>query len=135
MTKNKKSFYILILLILIMTLSIFGVFVLPKIITYPGYVSCSGKYLQAKNNTHILVGQRGYRIMIPQNESLFEDISDGDSIWIKTKGSFLDSKNGENIATYSCTKIFDGNYDDISELVIEELIELNYLDSIDYGYK
>lgn len=118
-----------------MTLSILGVFVLPKIITYPGYVSCSGKYLQAKNNTHILVDQQGYRIMIPQTESLFEDISDGDSIWIKTKGAFLDSKNGENIATYSCTKIFDGNYDDISELVIEELIELNYLDSIDYGYK
>ena len=128
MLKNKRKTMILITSILVVILSIFAVFIFPKITTFPGNVGSSGKYLKTKNNTHILVGRNGYRIMIPQTDNLFKGITDGDAIWVVTEGTALDSKNGDSINVIRCAVTFEGTFEDISEQVVDELVELGYID-------
>ena len=123
-----KTKYKLIALIVVMLIAFFGAFIFPKITSYPGNVSMSGKYLKAKNNTHILVGQYGYRIMNPQPDDLFNGLTDGDSIWLVTEGSALETKSGDSINVIRCAVTFEGTFDDLSELVVDELIELGYID-------
>ena len=127
MLKNKRKTMILITSILVVILSIFVVFIFPKITIFPGNVSSSGKYIKANNNTHILAGRNGYRIMIPQTDDMFKGITDGDAIWIVTEGSSLDSKNGDSINVIRCAVTFEGTFEDISEQVVDELVELGYI--------
>ena len=123
-----KTKYKLIALIVVMLIAFFGAFIFPKITSYPGNVSSSGKYIKAKNNTHILAGRYDYRIMIPQTDDMFQGITDGDAIWIVTEGSSLEAKNGDSINVIRCAVTFEGTMDDVSEQVIDELVELGYID-------
>ncbi len=123
-----KPKYMFLGFAILMLVAVFAAFIFPKITSYPGNVSSSGKYIKAKNNTHIIAGRNGYRIMIPQTDDMFKGFTDGDSIWIVTEGSSLNAKNGDSINVIRCSITFEGTFNDISEQVIDELIEEGYID-------
>ena len=131
-----KPKYVLVAIVFVMLVSIFATFIFPKITTYPSKVREIGRYLKTDNGKHILVDDRmwTYFIMNPQSEDLFKGLTIGDKITIITDGASLDAENADSINVFRCEKNRDGNIDDLPESVIEELIELGYLDAKEYGY-
>ena len=134
--KINKERGILIGIILVMLVSIFAALIFPKITTYPGKVREIGRYVKIDNGKHVIVDDRmqTYFIMIPQSDNLFKDLTIGDRITIITDGASLDAQSSDSINVIRCEKNRDGDINDVPESVIEEFIELGYLDAKEYGY-
>lgn len=134
--KINKERGILIGIILVMLVSIFAALIFPKITTYPGKVREIGRYVKIDNGKHVIVDDRmqTYFIMIPQSDNLFKGLTIGDRITIITDGASLDAQSSDSINVIRCEKNRDGDINDVPESVIEEFIELGYLDAKEYGY-
>ena len=134
--KINKERGILIGIILVMLVSIFAALIFPKITTYPGKVREIGRYVKIDNGKHVIVDDRmqKYFIMIPQSDNLFKGLTIGDRITIITDGASLDAQSSDSINVIRCEKNRDGDINDVPESVIEEFIELGYLDAKEYGY-
>ena len=134
--KINKERGILIGIILVMLVSIFAALIFPKITTYPGKVREIGRYVKIDNGKHVIVDDRmqTYFIMIPQSDNLFKGLTIGDRIIIITDGASLDAQSSDSINVIRCEKNRDGDINDVPESVIEEFIELGYLDAKAYGY-
>lgn len=105
--------------IVVLFVAVYGTFFAPR------YYSQAGRYFLAKDGSHILVDELyRYYFMTPQEDGLFEGITLGDRIRIKTKGDAFDDKSGTNLMVYSCVKLKDGGINDIPEAALEEMIDL-----------
>ena len=88
----------------------------------------SGRYLQAENGDALVVFQNSpIRMLNRTDRNLFEELDSGDEILV-FHGAIAESYPGQT-GVYAVFKFGDGTIDDIPQNVIEELIELGWLDA------
>lgn len=86
-----------------------------------------GRYLEAKNNTVMLIKKQSPIQMTNRTEKgLYNNLDVGDKILVIHSG--IEESYPARTGVYAVLKIGEGTIDDISEKVVDELTKLGWLD-------
>ena len=91
-----------------------------------GLVVSTGRYLEADNGSAMMVSYNSPVVMLNKTErDIFKNLNTGDKILV-FHGALAESYPGQS-ATYAVFKLQKGSVSDISQAVIDSLIELGWL--------
>ena len=95
-----------------------------------GYGISTGQYLEAKNGQDLLIRDNSPIVMSNRTEKeLFDDLDIGDMILVIHDG-IAETYPGRT-GVYAIFKLSNGAIDDIPKNVVNQLIELGWLETID----
>lgn len=98
------------------------------VIAVNGLTVSQGRYLQAKNDTPMLIhGSSPTKLSYKTDRPLFDNLDTGDEILV-IHGPVAESYPGQTRA-WAVFKLRDGTIDDIPQGVIEQLIQLEWIDA------
>lgn len=87
-----------------------------------------GRYLQASNGTHIIIGGQNRPVVLRDrfvSDSMFEGLEDGDRVLVVCDG--INESYPAQSSAYFCMRLERGNATDLPDDTLRQLTELGWL--------
>lgn len=124
--KRNKWIISIVIIVAVFVLAITGIIIMIN----KGYGISTGQYLEAKNGQDLLIRDNSPIVMSNRTEKeLFDDLDIGDMILVIHDG-IAETYPGRT-GVYAIFKLSNGAIDDIPKNVVNQLIELGWLETID----
>ena len=121
---KNKSWLIPVAIILIVFISIIAILITK------GYGASTGVYMEAKNGTAMIIrGNSPITMSSNYNGNMFHGLDNGDEIFVIHDG--INESYPGSTRAYAVFKLKDGTANDIPQAVVDQLIELGWLDAED----
>ena len=124
--KRNKWIISIVIIVAVFVLAITGIIIMIN----KGYGISTGQYLEAKNGQDLLIRDNSPIVMSNRTEKeLFDDLDIGDMILVIHDG-IAETYPGRT-GVYAIFKLSNGAIDDIPKNVVNQLMELGWLETID----
>ena len=124
--KRNKWIISIVIIVAVFVLTITGIIIMIN----KGYGISTGQYLEAKNGQDLLIRDNSPIVMSNRTEKeLFDDLDIGDMILVIHDG-IAETYPGRT-GVYAIFKLSNGAIDDIPKNVVNQLMELGWLETID----